>query len=248
MTPRASLEGCWLSASGCRLLGALHRAAGDGRLPAILLLHGIPGHEKNLDLAVSLRQRGMHVLHIHYRGCWGSEGDYSLTHLLPDARLALEWLAVQPGVDPKRIALVGISLGGWLALYLASQAEGVCGVAALSPLLDPVARPLTMGEAVEYSASLHGTTPQRLCAEWAALPPFRAFGPRLANTPLLLVSAGADAFFPPEHYARLPGELPRLTHVRFPRADHVYSDVRPGLRHVISRWLLDRFDPVPSGA
>jgi hypothetical protein len=242
----ASLDGVVLQSSGCRLLGALHRAAGRERRPAVLLLHGIPGHEKNLDLAVGLRARGVHVLHIHYRGCWGSEGDYSLTHLLPDARAALEWLAVQPFVDPVRIALVGISLGGWLALALAGQTEGVFAVVSLSPLLDPARRPLLPKEAAEFAASLHGTSADQLCREWAALTPVHAFASRLASKPILLVTAGGDTFFPPEHYSNLPAELERNTHVRFPRADHVFSDVRPGLRHVVCQWLLERFNPRPA--
>jgi uncharacterized protein len=247
VTVPASLDGVVLQSNGCRLLGALHRAAGDERLPAVLLLHGIPGHEKNLDLAVDLRARGIHCLHIHYRGSWGSEGDYSLTHLVPDARVALEWLAVQPCVDPARIALVGISLGGWVALTLASQTDGVCSVVALSPLLDPARMPLARALAVDSAASLRGTSADRLVAEWAALPPVSAITSRLAFIPILLVTAGADAVFPPAHYADLPAGLHRLTHVHFPRADHVYSDVRPGLRHVVCQWLIDRFDPRPDG-
>lgn len=245
MTAPASLDGLVLHSAGCRLLGALHRAAGDERLPAVLLLHGIPGHEKNLDLAVELRDRGVHVLHIHYRGCWGSEGDYSLTHLLPDARTALEWLAAQPFVDRARIALVGISLGGWLALALASQTDGLCAVVSLSPLLDPVRRPLLPEEAAEFAASLHGTHADQLRREWAALTPVHAFAPRLAGMPILLVTAEGDTFFPPEHYGMLPAALERATHLRFPRADHVFSDVRPGLRHVVCQWLLERFDSRP---
>lgn len=246
MTTPASLDGLVLRSGGCRLLGTLHRAAGDERLPAVLLLHGIPGHEKNLDLAVELRDRGVHVLHIHYRGSWGSEGDYSLTHLLPDARAALEWLAAQPFVDPVRIALIGISLGGWLALALASQAKGVVAGVSLSPLMDPARRPLLPEEAAEFAASLHGTRADQLCREWAALMPVHAFASRLADMPILLVTAGADTFFPPEHYSDLPEELKRGTHVCFPRADHVFSDVRPGLRHVVCQWLLERFDARPA--
>ncbi len=63
--------------------------------------------------------------------------------------------------------------------------------------------------------------------------------------PILLVTADADEVFPPDHYADLPAELQRLKRVRFPRADHVYSDVRAGLRHVVCGWLLDQFDRVP---
>jgi len=213
----------------------------------VLLLHGIPGHEKSLDLAVDLRARGIHCLHIHYRGSWGSGGDYSMAHLVPDARVALEWLAGRPCVDPARIALVGISLGGWVALTLAGGSDGVCAVAALSPLLDSTRRPLPRELAAEFAASLRGTSTDRLVAEWAALPPIGAAASRLALIPILLVTAGADAVFPPDHYADLPAGFQHLTHVRFPHADHVYSDVRPGLRHVVCQWLLDRFDPWPSG-
>jgi hypothetical protein len=246
VTSPASLDGLVLRSAGCRLLGALHRAGGDERLPAVLLLHGIPGHEKNLDLAVALRDRGVHVLHFHYRGCWGSEGAYSLTHLLPDARAALEWLAVHPFVDPLRIALVGISLGGWLALALASQADGVCAVVSLSPLLDPARRPLLPEEAAEFAASLHGTGADQLCREWAALTPVHAFASRLAGMPTLLVTAGGDTFFPPEHYSSLPAELQQVTHLQFPGADHVFSDVRPGLCHAVCQWLLEIFDSRPT--
>jgi len=43
--------------------------------------------------------------------------------------------------------------------------------------------------------------------------------------------------------------LQRLERVRFPRADHVCSNVRSGLRHVVCSWLLDQFDKVrPLGA
>lgn len=243
MNAPASLDGVILYSDGSRLLGALHRAAGDERRPAVLLLHGIPGHEKNLDLAVDLRARGVHCLHIHPRGSWGSEGKYSLAHLVPDARVALEWLAIQPCVDRARIALVGISLGGWVALTLASQTDGVCAVAALSPLLDPARTPLPRELALEFAGSLRLSTVDDLVCGWAALTPLATIAERLSTTPILLVTAGADAVFPPAHYADLPASLQRLTRVDFPRADHVYSDVRPGLRHVVCRWLLERFDP-----
>ncbi len=100
MSDAAGLDGVVLQSGGFRLLGALHRAAGPQPRPAVLLLHGIPGHEKNLDLAVDLRDRGVHCLHIHYRGSWGSGGEYALANLVPDAQVALEWLAAHPRVDP----------------------------------------------------------------------------------------------------------------------------------------------------
>jgi pimeloyl-ACP methyl ester carboxylesterase len=49
-------------------------AGGPGPHPTIVLLHGFPGNEQNLDLAQSIRRAGWNVLTLHYRGAWGSPG------------------------------------------------------------------------------------------------------------------------------------------------------------------------------
>jgi predicted alpha/beta-fold hydrolase len=46
----------------------LYRAAGEGPHPTLLLLHGFPGNEQNLDLAQAARRAGWNVLTLHYRG------------------------------------------------------------------------------------------------------------------------------------------------------------------------------------
>ncbi len=240
----AGLDGVILESEGCRLLGGLYRAAGEGPRPAVVLLHGIPGHEKNLDLAIALRQVGFHVLYFHYRGCWGSEGDYHLGNLVPDALAALSWLAAQPLVDAARLALVGMSLGGWAALAAAAEAPQVAAVVALSPLVDPRRAPLSAEAAQDFARSLHGTSGEALLADWAALPAISDLASRLRDRPILLATADRDEYFPPEHYFPLQERLPQMEWVRFPQADHLFSAVRPGLRHLVRRWLLDRFvDP-----
>lgn len=50
----------------------------ETKAPAVLMLHGIPGTEQNWDVAYALRDAGFHCLVFHYRGCWGSEGNYSI--------------------------------------------------------------------------------------------------------------------------------------------------------------------------
>jgi hypothetical protein len=235
------LDGVVLRSGGCRLIGGLYRAGGEGRHPAVLFLHGIPGHEKNIDLAMDLRDRGMHCLYIHYRGSWGSEGDYHIPTQVDDARVAFEWLASHPLVDAARIALVGLSLGGWVALMLASRTKGVKAVVALSPLIDPANTPIKVALLEEFAESVRGISPETLVGEWQALSPITAVAGRLGYVPILLVTADGDEIFPPSHYAALPA-LPCLTRVRFPRADHVFSDVRSGLRHVVGGWLLEQLE------
>src|SRR5260370_1033733 len=45
----------------------LSTAAGAGAHPTVLLLHGFPGSEQNLDLAQAIRRAGWNVLRPHYR-------------------------------------------------------------------------------------------------------------------------------------------------------------------------------------
>ena len=75
MSNESGLEGVVITSAGSKLLGALYCAAGAGPHPTALVLHGIPGLEKNTDIAYALRDAGWNALVFHYRGCWGSEGD-----------------------------------------------------------------------------------------------------------------------------------------------------------------------------
>ncbi|MCB1685750.1 MAG: hypothetical protein KDI31_14745, partial [Pseudomonadales bacterium] len=74
---------------GAQMNALLYTANGPGPHPTVLLLHGFPGNEKNLDLAQALRRAGFNVLFFHYRGAWGSDGDYSLPGVLDDIVTAL---------------------------------------------------------------------------------------------------------------------------------------------------------------
>ena len=62
------------------LNAVLYTAAGSGLHPTLLLLHGFPGNEQNLDLAQAARRAGWNVLTLHYRGSWGSPGNFSFAH------------------------------------------------------------------------------------------------------------------------------------------------------------------------
>lgn len=70
----------------------LYTAAGSGPHPTVLLLHGLPGNEQNIDLAQAVRRLGWNVLTIHYRGSWGGPGIFSFEHCLEDAAAALDWI------------------------------------------------------------------------------------------------------------------------------------------------------------
>ncbi|WP_262692918.1 alpha/beta hydrolase family protein [Kordiimonas aestuarii] len=121
---------------GAKMNGHLYTANGPGPHPTVVMLHGFPGNEKNLDLAQALRRAGFNTLYFHYRGAWGSEGKYSLRHVTEDAAAALAFLrkegtAGNMRIDADRISLFGHSLGGFTALYTGAADTRVrCTVAA----------------------------------------------------------------------------------------------------------------------
>lgn len=111
----------------------IYTASGAGPHPTLILFHGFPGNEQNLDLAQAARRAGWNVLTMHYRGSWGSPGDFSLGGAAEDAHAAIAFLrdpaiAARYHVDPKRIALAGHSMGGFMAADAAADDPGVIGL------------------------------------------------------------------------------------------------------------------------
>ena len=86
----ARMEPLQIMSHGGTLNAVFYIASGAGPHPAVLLLHGLPGNEQNLDLAQSMRRAGWNVLTLHYRGSWGSTGQFSLLHCLEDSEAAVE--------------------------------------------------------------------------------------------------------------------------------------------------------------
>lgn len=94
-----------------------------------LLLHGLPGNEQNLDLAQAVRRAGWNVLTMHYRGGWGSPGNFGIAGAIEDGEAAMAFLK-QPDngakydIDARRVVIGVHSLGGFVAaLYAAAHPE-----------------------------------------------------------------------------------------------------------------------------
>src|SRR5712691_11637462 len=88
----AALEAIDFRSSGDRINGVAYVPPGAGPHAAVLVLHGIPGYERNFDLAQVFRRAGWVAVVFHYRGAWGSGGIFSFTHVLEDSVAALAHL------------------------------------------------------------------------------------------------------------------------------------------------------------
>lgn len=209
--------------------------------PAVLFLHGFPGSEKNVDIQRALLERGIGSFSLHFRGAWGSEGTYRFSQLLDDARAGWRRLRRLPGVDPRRTALFGFSMGGWTALNLSAllpEARAVCAVAPVGgpEMLQPGAK-----KRLAWLARPLRTPPiGPLYRDFAES--VRRFDPAesvaLRRCPLLLVQGGKDEIVPPPVVERLYrlAAPPKLL-LRRPDAYHDFLESRDWLSRRVASWL-----------
>jgi hypothetical protein len=114
-----------LDVSGSSIHGVAYLAQGVAPHPTLLLLPGYPGYERHLDVAHAVRRAGVNVISISYRGTWGSGGLMSPMNAVQDVAAAVAHLREPDGArryrtDSTRIALLGHSLGSWVALNAAA--------------------------------------------------------------------------------------------------------------------------------
>ena len=117
---------------------------GLSNLPLVVLVHGgywRRGFDRHLQdaVAVALIDRGFAVWNIDYRS---SAAPWPAT--LTDAAAALDHVATCERVDLSRVAVVGHSAGGQLALWLASRGRLTTGAVGAGPVVRPV---LAVGQA-----------------------------------------------------------------------------------------------------
>ena len=246
-----------LPTHGATVNAVLYTAAGAGQHPTVLLLHGFPGFEGNLDLARVLQRNGWNVLTFHYRGNWGSPGKYSFTHCIEDARAALAWLhapnpEVAARIDPGRIVVIGHSLGGFTGAAAAAGDPRVLGAVLISaaPVGSigylPRAAAITVMEQNLLNRqglqTIGDTTPEALADE--AISNVKAWGwpqfaPGLARRPLLVITSDDGFGAADEALAKSVESQPgaaTVTRVHF-ATDHSYNDQRVALERAVVGWI-----------
>ena len=246
----ARMEVLHIPSEDVSINGLAYLAAGAGPHPTVIICHGLPGNEKNLDLAQAVRRAGWNAITFNYRGSWGSPGAYRFSQNPDDAQAVLAFLrkpenARSYGIDASRIAIVGHSMGGWVAATVGGRDTGLLGVGMISSAnmgrrgAQAPAEVLQLME--ENRESLVGVTPESMAKEAIENRDkfnFLRAAPELATKPVLILTSD-DGLAPDSQEL---AEAIRAAHGRKLTAQHVstdhsWSDRRILLQATIINWL-----------
>jgi len=246
----ARMEVLHIPSGGVKINGVAYLASGAGVHPTLVFFHGLPGNEKNLDIAQAVRRDGWNAITVNYRGSWGSPGEFRFGNNLEDADAVLAFLrdpvnARSLGVDTSRLVIAGHSMGGWVTALTAAHDRGIVGAILVSMADMTRFGASTRAEIVKHMSgdmeSLAGATPESMADELiAGAPKWRVADatPGLARLPLLVITSN-DGLAPQSDAlvkaVRAKGNA-SVTTVHY-ATDHSYSDKRIAVEGSIVEWL-----------
>jgi dipeptidyl aminopeptidase/acylaminoacyl peptidase len=237
---------------GKRLRGVIHKpGTGARRVPGVVFFHGFTGdrmesHWILIKCARALEKAGIASLRFDFYGSGESDGEFrevTLQSEIADAKSAVEFLRRQKGIDPARLGLCGLSMGGAVAATVApgSKARALVLWSALAhtkhlrKLVKRVTRPLPNG-AREYNAHEISARFLETVEKVQPLDALRRF-----TAPTLIIHPGKDDHLPlhhPEDYFQASGAKVKEK-IIIPGADHTYTSIaweREVIEHT-SAWF-----------
>ncbi|HVK28956.1 MAG TPA: alpha/beta fold hydrolase [Nocardioides sp.] len=126
---------------------ATHFAGADGA-PVVVLAHGLAGTQDAgmFPFAEAFAAAGLHAVTFDYRGFGASDAAagesrqvVSLAGQVADLHAAADAAKRLPGVDPARVVLWGVSLGGGHVVSAAAERTDVTAVVSVVPMVDGLA-------------------------------------------------------------------------------------------------------------
>jgi pimeloyl-ACP methyl ester carboxylesterase len=246
----ATMEVLHIPTHGVSINGVIYIPPGPGPHPTIVICHGFPGNEKNLDLAQALRRAGWNAVTFNYRGAWGSPGSFRFSQNLEDADAVLAFLrdpanASKLGIDTKRIVLAGHSMGGWVTVLTAAHDHALAGAVLISAadmgLMGGIEHKNLVALTADNMEALAGCSPESLATELgqnAKTFQFANAVDGLKGVPLLVLSAN-DGLAPHTDalVQALKAKGDKNIKAIHAATDHGWSDHRIFLETSILEWL-----------
>ena len=202
-----------IESDGLRLVGRVYQPEGEGPYPALCICHGIPAVPFNptdtgyRDLAERFANLGFVTLAFNLRGAGLSEGNFDMLGWSHDIGAAMDFLSLNPSVDPSRMFLMGFSGGAAAGIHRAATDTRVAGVvscaspAHFQDLIDEGSLDRLLAQWREIGIIRDPSFPAEV-ATWAGN--FLEVAPNahvgsLAPRPLLLLHGDADEVVPLSH-------------------------------------------------
>lgn len=139
--------------------------AGAPDAPVVVLAHGLGGTQDSgmWPFAEAFAEAGLHAVTFDYRGFGASDVEprqarqvVSLAGQIADLNAAVDAAKRLPGVDPTRVVLWGVSLGGGHVVSVAAARDDISAVVSVVPMVD--------GLAAAKLATQHHSTGQLLAS------------------------------------------------------------------------------------
>lgn len=241
----------YASSGGARVTGQLAVPRISGKLPAVILMHGLPGTAEQAMRGVGLghARRGAIVLAID--APWAQRGErpsftaqdsIDQVQLIHDLRRAVDLLTQRPDVDATHIAYVGGSYGGAMGTLFLGVEHRIAAAILFVPdggMVDHVTN--RDGTPTGPLAALRPTEQQRWLAAMRPIEPIRYAAS--IRTPALLVQNGRrDQFVATEDAEALHRALPSYTTVEWYDSGHGLPATATQSRHA---WLAKHIGTRP---
>jgi acetyl esterase/lipase len=247
------MEVIHVPSGGVQINGVVYVASGEPPHPAFVFFHGLPGNEKNLDLAQAVRRAGWTVVTVNYRGSWGSPGNFRFAQNLEDAQATLSFIrspenAKRLAIDPTRVAIGGHSMGGWVTAQTLAHDSNLLGAVIISAgdfgaigLRAQQNRQAVIADMNDNRESLAGVTGESMADElkehgkdWS----FRALAPELIHRNLLvLYSNDFVKAASLELIKDVKAAGGTTIAEKYVVTDHSWSDHRIALESLVINWL-----------
>jgi 2,6-dihydroxypseudooxynicotine hydrolase len=237
-----SIERLQVGGIGSPLAGYLHRPLRPGSTPCVVIVPGLASSKEQPDFQPEpLVERGIAAFTMdlpgHGEAFAGSRLHFSSYHAIS---AAIDVLSRQPGIDPERVAVLGTSLGGTVALKAASEDSRIAAVVNISGFYEPrhwfEASARFVEAALKYVTGIDGSPEVRDLVQQFTLRGSIA----QITCPILTVHGERDIIIPVEEARHIHAEATAPhTLVIYPGGDHGLLNT-PEAGYDVLDWMVQQ--------